>query len=265
MHGAVTHAVRQHLEAFQLDQGLVGVLAATIEFVASRKLQLEQTVKVTGLNCEHDLEEFCNLAHQILSTPEPLRDFDKVISPETSVKLSLSAPDVPTPESVRTASTDSMTRAIETALRILVLMYMKTLMLKIPCGEAILLALLHQQVAIILANQTLDHIEDPFIDPTLRQESRALQRPTLIWICIAGHFFTKSWRTTYCCGIEGQLVECQVLLENVLQAWNSSTNATLVSNNDLEFCKFLDIRLLAGEHWDEREVIKDMLGLMQLE
>ncbi|KAI0125557.1 hypothetical protein BJ170DRAFT_437797 [Xylariales sp. AK1849] len=248
-HKESTDVVKRLMEACRLDSEIVDAIASA-------------TIKDDP---EVGTEHYYHFIYRLLSYPEALRDFDEVISPCTSNKLALHAQDFPTPESINTA-TDTYTKAIESAMRILVLLYLREPTLKIPCGEGVLLDLLAREVGSILVDRQLEHIEDMLIDPTLLQESRSAQRPTLIWICIAGDLFwtSKMGTSSEHNSMKGRPSIYADLLKDVLGS-AASANPDLMPDNDLELCRYLDLRNVVGPHWCERNATRNMLGIAKIE
>ena len=111
------------MEACQLDT----TVAETIACVAGFNEHFDCSRMDTQSN-NHDpeilKEHYYSLIYRLLSNPEPFRDFGDVISPCTSTELSLHAQDFPTPQSM-TITTDTYTKAVESAMRILVLLALR--------------------------------------------------------------------------------------------------------------------------------------------
>jgi hypothetical protein len=256
--------VQRHMEACQLDR----IVSETVACVAGFNERFHYSRgdnERNKLELELLMEHYYSLIYRLLSNPEPFRDFDDVISPCTSNNLSLHAQEFPTPESM-TTTTDSYTKAVESAMRILVLLYLREPTFDLPCSEGILLELLAQQVRTILADRQLEHLEDLFIDPLLLHESRSAQKPTLIWICVAGDFFSTSKFTTPGdhMNMMGQPTIYKNLLMDVLGP-EASMDPELVSEDDLELCQCLDLRYIRNDRWNARNAIRQILGVIKTE
>lgn len=254
--------VYQQFKASYLHLDVAKAIVAVAEFTRSFTSDQSQTVTPFRHHSKENLEQFYDLTYRLLSIPEPLRDFEDVISPFASIELSLHNQDTPMSKVKTTAAPDIVTKAIEIALRILALMFLKSQMLDIPCGETLLLELLQQQVATILSERQVNHNEELFINQAAHHESERLQRSTLIWICLAGDHFSNAklynedseasrQPTSYI-----ELLRCVVTTKQV-------ADASLVSDDDLLLSRCLDLRYLKGELWDERHAIRNMLGKIQ--
>ncbi|KAM0806978.1 putative Transcription factor domain-containing protein [Seiridium cardinale] len=256
-----SRTIRGQLETFNIDPDVIDMISAVAVIGGSIGSDPGNAMIPSHIS-EESFKNCYNLVYRLLSIPDQLRDFDEVISPGTSFKLSLHTQDFPTPDSTHTTVPNSFTKAVETALRILALLYLENIKLKIPCREEILLDLLQQQASIILSDRRLDLIEDLFIDPSLHQESRILQRPVLLWLCVAGEFFTKSRTGTPGSNSATQHTIYQELVQDLLTTAELS-NPDVLQEDDLEFCRCLDLCHLMDKQWDDRKAIKDMLGMVE--
>lgn len=252
------------MEACQLDPAVT----ETIACVAGFNEHFDYSRGDIESN-EHDpevlVEHYYSLLYRLLSNPEPFLDFDDVISPCTSTKLSLHAQDFPTPESM-TMTTDTYTKAVESAMRILVLLYLRESTFDLPCSDHILLDLLAQHVRTILSDRQLEQMEGLFIDPLLLRESRHAERPTLLWICVAGDFFSTSRFDTAGDHMDemGESTIYKTLLMEVLGT-EASKDPELVCDDDLELCQCLDLRYIRNDRWNARNAIRQILGVIKTE
>ncbi|KAK6064108.1 hypothetical protein SCUP515_11961 [Seiridium cupressi] len=255
--------IHGQLGTFHLDLDIIDMISAVASIGKAISCDPGNGA-VTSYVSEESFKNCYKLVYGLLSIPDQLRDFDEVISPSTSFKLSLHTQDFPTPDSTHTTVPNSFTKAVETALRILALLYLKNTTLGIPCREEILLDILHQQASIIFSDRRLDLIEDLFIDPSLHQESRSLQRPVLLWICMAAEYFTNSRTGTQAGNSATQHTIYQELIQDLLTA-EELNNPDIMVDEDLEFCRCLDLCHLAGKQWDDRKAIREMLGIIKAE
>jgi hypothetical protein len=258
--GKNVRVVERHLYACRIDPGVISTVASVAgfnqDFDHIRKLQGDFKYDPEGI-----MEHYYSLVYRLLLRPEPFRDFDEVISPSTSAKLDLHTQDFPTPQSMISATdADSVTKAIESAMRILALWYLREPTNDFPCGENIMLELLEGHVKAILADRQPERTRDMLIDPLLLQESRAAQKPTLIWICIAGDIFSTRRMEAPREDHSGQPSVYRQLLMEVLGA-EASRDPSKVPEDDLELCQYLDFRYVKDEWWDEREAMRHILGL----
>ncbi|KAH8676189.1 hypothetical protein BX600DRAFT_454473 [Xylariales sp. PMI_506] len=257
--------VKKHMRSCRLDEHLGSIIAAVAAF--NRNLDVMKRSR-NSVHFEPDLvmENYYYLMYQLLSEPEPLRDFDQVISPTTGDKLALHSQDFPTPNSLN-STLDSFTDAVMSAMRILAILYLREPTLDLPCGEAILLDLLARHTNTILQELRLGQFDDDLhIDPLLLQEMRAAQRATLIWICIAGDLFS-AWKLAGAQDPQGSGAQPSIyrdLLRDVLGP-ELSSNPDLVTDEDLELCHHLNFQYIKNDYWNERDALRDMLGWMKTE
>ncbi|KAI5921642.1 hypothetical protein F4810DRAFT_721990 [Camillea tinctor] len=95
--------------------------------------------------------------------------------------------------------------------------------------------------------------------------AEAALRPTLIWICLAADLLATLKHMPSSAGrMDGfgraAAPTCRELLRYVLGP-QVLTNPDLVSDADLEVCRLLDLGCLTGQKWDDRQAIKNMLGV----
>ncbi|KAF3010464.1 hypothetical protein E8E14_004402, partial [Neopestalotiopsis sp. 37M] len=150
--------VRRSLEAFNFEKEMTETLAATAKFCEDHDAT-NQDKNTSSSSQEHALdmfEDFHYLSRRLLTVPEPLREYDSVMSPPASTNdLPLHTQLYPSSEPTQVYPAHATTNAVETALRILVLMYLKEIMLDVPCNDLMLLNLLAKQLRFILSAQRL--------------------------------------------------------------------------------------------------------------
>ncbi|ORY57543.1 uncharacterized protein BCR38DRAFT_490046 [Pseudomassariella vexata] len=260
-----SRAVQRLLNACHIDTEIVETIAS----VAGFNDCLDYCKKKEGTKSKFEpdalMEYFFFLKYQLLSKPEALRDFDEVITPKMSRKFPLSAQDFPTPVSMD-LSVDAYSKAIESAMRILTILYLREPTLDLPCGETVLLDLLTRHMTIILTSRRGPQPENSMIDPSLLEDSTPTQSATLIWMCIAGDCFSTSKMATSVDHSDkmGQPSIYKQLLIEVLGP-HASANPELVSQEDLELCRFLDLRYVRGTQWSERSAMRHILGVIKVE
>lgn len=126
-------------------------------------------------------------------------------------------------------------------------MYLKEIMLDIPCNDNILLETMARQLLFILSGQRSN-----FFRPD--------QTPVLIWICLAGQVFEMRKKATW--HREPAIYHgayAQLLVE-ILTA-EERDNTDKISADKLAFCRCFDLRRIQGAVWDEREAIKGILEM----
>jgi hypothetical protein len=255
-------AITCHLNSCHLDPEVIDAVVSVAAIGLTRDRYKSSSDPKPCIESSDEL--YYDLIYRLLSKPEPLRSFDDVISPLTSNNLSLQAQDFPTPESANTA-TDIYTKALESAMRIIALLYIREPTLDLPCADRVLLDLLAQHAGTILADRQVVMCEDPFSRSRLPFQMCPSQRPCLIWICIAGHVFTRS-KIKLSQGHDGLRYSTTFgeLLSNVIGP-EASLNPDLVPHEDLELCHHLDLRYIEGEQWNEKIGMRQMLNVMKTE
>lgn len=162
-------------------------------------------------------------------------------------------------KSLDSTVTDSNIKAIESAMRILALLYIRDPTIDLPCGEILFLDLLNQR-------KQARHSEDSLIDPLLLR-SHIAQKPTLIWMCIAGNCFTTlEMKATgeYGANNIGRSTIYKELLNEVLGPEVFKKKPELVSE-DMELSRCLDLKYLRGPHWNSRTAMRQILGVIKRE
>ncbi|KAI1074032.1 hypothetical protein F5B20DRAFT_574363 [Whalleya microplaca] len=253
----------RHLSACGLSISVIDTITGVAGFNSCISLPLE--LKGTfRFDPEVAMEHYYYLGYKLLTVPEPLRQFDEVVSPTTTRNLAIDIPS--NPARALRGPTDDCAKSIESAMRILTLMYIREPTFDLPCGETILFKLLDEHLRNILNTRRTPSSLESLIDPLLLQDSYARQRPILIWICLAGDLFStlkvlshgdNSHQTS------GSNIY-QELLENALGPV-ASTHLDLVSEDDLEVCRLLDLRCLGGQNWNARQAMRHILGLIKQE
>ncbi|KAK8070132.1 hypothetical protein PG994_006748 [Apiospora phragmitis] len=258
---AMIRAIQQHLQACTLDPATV----KTISDLALFNRYME-CVTIPGSSSKHDsrtvIEEYYFLKHQLLSKPRPLRDLDDVISANTTNKFALNALDFPSSMSLD-PNADPYLTSIETALRILSLLLIRDPTLDLPC-ESVLMDILYQHMRTILeCRRPQQQPVDTMVDPRmLLQEPLAVhpQTPTLLWICITGHYFSSRKAGTTATWNQPNLIY-RKLLRGLLGP-EKAAHPELVSDGDLELCRCLSMRHLRGENYSERGDIGYIVNAM---
>ncbi|ETS86706.1 hypothetical protein PFICI_00534 [Pestalotiopsis fici W106-1] len=244
--GNTVRTVYRSFEAFKFETEMVETLAATAKFCEEHAAKQDQDPSPFQHYGPEMFEDFHFLSRRLLTIPKRLQEYDEVISPPASADISVHARPFPISESAHIWPPDTTTKAVETALRILVLMYLKELMLDVPCNDRILLGLLAKHLLFILSAQRLN----PFGTD---------QIPVLVWICLAGQLFGMMKKTVWLREAIGGHGICDQLLREVLQ-FDETLTLGSVSEEQLAFSKCLDLRRIQGT-WHENEAIRGMLGL----
>ncbi|KAI0004663.1 hypothetical protein F4779DRAFT_70344 [Xylariaceae sp. FL0662B] len=261
--GLIARDLGRHLLACGLQRSVVDTITGVAGFNAcvSLPLGLKGTFR---FDPEVAMEHYYFLGYKLLMDPEPLRQFDEVVSPTTTQNLAMAIPS----NSARTmrGPTDGCAKSIESAMRILTLMYIREPTFNLPCRETILSELLEECLRDILNTRRTTSSSESLIDPLLLQDSNASQRPTLIWICLATDLLSTA--KTVSPGDSSDLIDrpstYQELLQSILGP-EASANLDLVSEDDLEVCRLLDLRCLGGQGWDARKAMKHILGVVKQE
>lgn len=248
---AMISAIQQNLQACALDRATV----KTISDLALFNKYMDY-LKTPDRNSKHDsqtvIEEYYFLQHQLLSLPRPLRNFDEVISAYTTNDFALSAHDLPSSIPVDPTANHYST-SIETSVRILSLLIIRDPTLDLPC-ESVLLHIVHQQARAILEYRRSQHQPvGTWADPgMLRQQKPEVhpQTPTLLWICITGHYFS-SLKAAAATTSANQMHVYGELLIDILGP-EKTAHPELVSDGELELCRCLSLRHLRGENYSER-------------
>lgn len=242
--------VRRSLEAFNFEKEMTETLAATANFCEDHDAT-NQDQNASSSSQEHALdmfEDFHYLSRRLLTVPEPLRGYDTAMSPPASTTdLPLHTQLYPSSEPMQVYPAHATTNAVETALRILVLMYLKEIMLDVPCNDLMLLNLLAKQLRLILSAQRLGSFGENKV-------------PVLVWICLASQVFgtmkTSAW--------VGESIGGHGIHEELLRAvvkFDGMGRFSSISEEDSKFCQCFDLRRIQGAAWNENEAIKGMLGL----
>lgn len=239
--GNTVRTVLCSLENFHIDLEMVKTLAATAEFCKENATSHDQDAS------PEILEDFYFLSYRLLTIPQPLLNYDKAIYTPASMDLTLQPEHLSSPEITTELSTDSIMKAVEMALQILVLMYLKETMLDVPCNNNIILSVLEKQVLLILSGWRSNLLF-------------AAQVPVIIWICLAGHTFA-AWK-------KETLIEHRNIYEQLLgDILNEDTTAMIYRPPEqmLSFCKCFDLGRVRGGTWAEHEAIKGMLEMSSAE
>ncbi|KAK8085605.1 hypothetical protein PG997_006876 [Apiospora hydei] len=239
---AMIRAIQQHLQACALDPATV----KTISDLALFNRYMEY-LTMPGSSSKHDtqivIEEYYFLKHQLLCKPRPLRESEEAISVDFSSSMPLDP------------NTDPYTNSIEAAVRILSLLLIRDPTLDLPC-ETVLTDILHQHTRTILECRRQQHqIVNTMVDPKmLLQEPWPVhpQTPTLVWICITGHYFSslKAGATATSSSKQACFIYRELWID--LLGPGKAAHPELVSDGELELCRCLSMRHLRGETYSER-------------
>ncbi|KAK8053154.1 hypothetical protein PG996_012455 [Apiospora saccharicola] len=243
--------IQKHLQACALDRETVKIISDLALFN-----KYMDYLNIPGNSSKHDtptiIEEYYFLQHQLLSLPRPLRNFDEAISANTLDNSTPRAHGL-TPSMLVVPTADYYTNSIKTAVRILSLLLIYDPTLDLPC-ESVLLHILHQQVRAIMEYRRLQHQPaDIWVEPRLLlQQKQAVhpQTPTLLWICITGHYFSSLEAVAATTPSNQTHVYKELLID--LLGPEKSANPELVSDGELELCRCLSLRHLRGEIYGER-------------
>ncbi|KAK8018385.1 hypothetical protein PG991_007575 [Apiospora marii] len=248
---AMIRVIQQHLQACALDRATV----KTISDLALFNRYMDH-LKTPGSSVKHDtqtvIEEYYFLQHQLLSLPKPLRNSDEVVSANVTSNFASSTHELP--QSVPVDPTaDPYSNSIETAARILSLLLIQDPTLDLPC-ESVLLHILHQQARTLLEYRRSQHRpSETWADPRLllpQKSSIHPQTPTLLWICITGHLFS-SLKAPAATEPSNRMQVYGELLISILGP-EKAAHPELVSDEELELCRYLSLRHLKGENYGER-------------
>ncbi|KAK8131267.1 hypothetical protein PG984_007705 [Apiospora sp. TS-2023a] len=243
--------IQKHLQACALDRETVKIISDLVLFN-----KYMEYLNIPGSSSKHDtptiIEEYYFLQHQLLSLPRPLRNFDEAISANTLDDSTLRARGF-TPSMLVVPTADSNSNSIETAVRILSLLLIYDPTLDLPC-ESVLLHILHQQVRIIMKYRRLQRQPaDTCIEPRLLlQQKQGVnpQIPTLLWICITGHYFSSLEAAAATTPSNQTHIYRELLID--LLGPEKAAHPELVSDGELELCRCLSLRHLRGENYGER-------------
>ncbi|KAI1631474.1 hypothetical protein F4809DRAFT_165704 [Biscogniauxia mediterranea] len=259
----ITRNLTRHLSACGLDLDIISAItdAAIFGKFASGSLGGTGTLNLEG---DAAMEHYYSLGYRLLSQPEPLRRLDHATPPNTSPDFVANVSPLGAKAHTWDMGPNPCSKAIESAMRILALLYIREPTFDIPCGNDAMLNLLEENLRIILDICRAQSPADLLIDPLLLQDPMQALRPTLIWMCLAADLIATLKNTPPPAGRMDSFGQaaliCQGLLRHVLGP-QVSANLDLVSDADLEVCRLLDLGCLTGHKWDDRQAIKNVLGI----
>ncbi|KAK8880132.1 hypothetical protein PGQ11_001426 [Apiospora arundinis] len=247
-------AIQKHLQACALDPATV----KTISDLALFNRYMDY-LTMPGSSSKHDtqtvIEEYYFLKHQLLSLPRPLTDSDEAIPVNTPNNLSLRAREFPT-FMLQDPNMDPYSSSIDIAVRILALLLIRDPTLDLPCESAVL-DILHQNIQTMLEYRRpqQQQLMDTMVDPRLLLQKESTvppHTPTLLWICITGHYFSSLKAATTTTNQTTKIY--QKLLIDILGP-DKTAHPERVSDGELELCRYLSLRHLRGQGYSERSDI----------
>ncbi|KAI0598265.1 hypothetical protein F4775DRAFT_592528 [Biscogniauxia sp. FL1348] len=259
----ISRGLTRHLSACGLGHDVISAItdAAIFNKSASSSPDGKGTLNTEG---EAAMEHYYSLGYRLLSQPEPLQRLDHATSPNPTPNFVPNVSPLGTKARTWDMGPDPCSKAIESAMRILALLSIRAPTFDLPCGSDALFRLLEENLRNILDVWRAESPADLLIDPLLLRDPMDALRPTLIWICLAADLMAALKNIPPLAGRVDSFGRaapiCQDLLRHVLGP-QGSENPDLVSDADLEVGRLLDLGCLTGHKWDDRQAIKNVLGM----
>jgi hypothetical protein len=206
-------------------------------------------------------DHFDCLIHDLLSTPEPLRSVKELL-PSTATDLEIDVESIIMSTHMAPKPGDGVSKAIESTMRILAILFLRDPLIDLPCGEKAMFRQLEKHVKTILISRALQKQQSSLTDTLLFDAPMQSQKPVLIWISITGSLLSIRNAATPGDGLDklGRPSVYMDLLRSALEPAEVA-DPELVSEEDLALCRVLELRSLSGEPRDERLAMRRILGL----
>ncbi|KAK6087995.1 hypothetical protein SCUP234_01061 [Seiridium cupressi] len=200
------------------------------------------------------------IVHGLLSTPGPLRESEARLSSTTPTHIddTLEARAMSPGLGDEMTATQRCISALESALRILTILFLREPMVDLPCGEDVMLHLLEGHVKTLLGKKaSRSYIDSP---DNMVDRSLVAMKPPLIWISIAGDLLSKLHGSPWQGGTQTSHSLFKELLRSVLTS-EEIDNPSCVPPEDLSICRILDLRYMRGGLWNDSEAMRRLLSI----